>query len=80
MPEHYEIKVKGILDPCWLEWFSDLEMTYLEGGITQLSGPIQDQPALFGLLGRIRDLNLTLISVSALSTRPVNIHNERSIS
>ena len=64
MPEHYEIKIKGHLDHCWLDWFADLQMTYLEGNETLLSGPLPDQAALHGLLERIRDLNIPLISVT----------------
>jgi hypothetical protein len=64
MPEYYEIKIKGHLEPRWSDWFGGLKVTNLEGGETLLSGPLPDQPALHGLLERIRDLNLTLISVS----------------
>ncbi len=64
MPEYYEIKIKGCLDQHWSEWFAGLQMTYLEGSTTLLSGRLPDQEALLGLLERIRDLNLTLISVT----------------
>lgn len=64
MPEHYEIKIKGHLDQRWSEWFAGLNLTYLEGDVTLLSGPLHDQAALHGLLERIRDLNLTLVSVT----------------
>ena len=64
MPEYYEIKIKGKLDQRWSEWFAGLTLTYLEGNMTLLSGSLDDQAALHGLLERIRDLNLTLISVS----------------
>lgn len=64
MPEFYEIKIKGQFSLPWSEWFSGLEMTKLEDGITLLTGQLEDQAALYGLLKRIRDLNLTLISVS----------------
>ena len=72
MPEYYEIKVRGQLDPSWSDWFAGLELKYLEGDETLLSGQLPDQAALHGLLERIRDLNLTLISVDSggPSTQP----------
>ena len=64
MPDYYEIKIKGYLDTRWSDWFAGLTLTYLEGDETLLSGKLADQAALHGLLERIRDLNLTLISVN----------------
>ncbi len=64
MPEYYEVRVKGHLDELWSEWFSGLALTHLEGNVTLLSGMFPDQAAVHGLLERIRDLNLTLISVN----------------
>ena len=65
MPEYYEIIIKGHFDPAWSEWFDGLELKELVGGETLLYGQLIDQAALHGLLNRIRDLNLTLVSVSS---------------
>lgn len=64
MPEYYEIKIQGHLDPYWSERFAGVQLKHLEGNETLLSGFLPDQAALHGLLERIRDLNLTLISVT----------------
>jgi hypothetical protein len=65
LPEYYEIRVRGHLDQRWSDWFAGLQLTHLEGNETRLSGSLPDQAALHGLLERVRDLNLTLISVSS---------------
>ncbi len=64
MPDYYEIKIKGHLDPRWSDWFAGLQLTHLEGNETLLAGELPDQASLHGLLERIRDLNLTLMSVN----------------
>lgn len=64
MPEYYEIRIKGRLDLRWSDWFGGLKLTHLAGNETLLSGSLPDQGALHGLLERIRDLNLPLISVT----------------
>ena len=65
MPEYYEIKIKGHLDAHWSEWLAGLQLTYLSDDETLLVGFLPDQVALHGLLERIRDLNLRLISVTS---------------
>jgi hypothetical protein len=59
----YEIRVEGVLDACWSAWFDGLEVTSDEHGQTTITGPVADQAALHGLLTKIRDLGLPLISV-----------------
>jgi len=66
MPEYYEIKIKGHLDQSWSDWFAGMELTHLEGDETLLSGPVVDQAALHGLLKKVRDLGMPLVSVSPL--------------
>ncbi len=65
MAEFYEIKLRDYLDPCWSDWFEGMKLSHPEGDGTLLSGRLLDQAALHGLLERIRDLNLTLISVTS---------------
>ncbi len=70
MPEYYEIKVRGHLDPCWSDRLMGMKVTHPEDKETLLSGSLPDQGALHGLLERIRDLNLTLISVNCSGPSP----------
>ena len=62
----YEIKVKGELDPVWMEWFEGLSLTHDCEGNTVLTGPIIDNTALHSILLKIRDLNLKLISLNEI--------------
>ncbi len=67
MTEQYEIRLKGQVDNVWSDWFAGLTMTYTEQGETILRGDLVDQAALHGVLIRVRDLGLTLISVERLT-------------
>ena len=62
-PAFYEIVVAGQISANWAAWFDGLVLEPLPGGLVRLSGTLPDQPALHGVLERIRDLNLVLISV-----------------
>ena len=61
--ENYQITIKGHLDPNWADWFDGLTITSLPNGTTVISGPLADQAMLHGVLNRVRDLGLTLLSV-----------------
>ena len=60
----YQIKVKGVLDHKWSDWFDGFAITPLGSGETLLTGPVADQAALHGLLNKIRDIGLPLLSVN----------------
>ncbi len=62
-PERYEIRIKGHLDNRWAGWFSDLTFTREDNGETLLTGMLVDQAALHGVLRKVRDLGMPLISV-----------------
>ena len=59
-----EIRVRGQIDEQWADWFEDLTLSHSEG-VTVLIGAVQDQSALYGLLAKLRDLGLPLVSVSS---------------
>ncbi len=59
----YEIRLAGHLDARWASWFDGMTVSHEDSGITAISGQIADQAALHGLLQRVRDLGLPLISV-----------------
>ena len=66
MPCIYHISIKGQLDEQWAAWFDGLQLLSSEDGVTSLVGPVADQAALHGLLARIRDLGLPIISITSL--------------
>ena len=63
----YEIRIRNHLNTCWSEWFEGWVLTNLENGEVLMSRAQVDQSALHGVLNKIRDLNLTLVSVSTIS-------------
>ena len=61
--QNVEIRVKGRIDEHWSDWFDDLTITHTDQDETILSGTVVDQAALYGLLAKLRDLGLPLLSV-----------------
>lgn len=66
-PARYEIRIEGLLDSHWAAWFEDLHLSN-DSTQTVICGPLADQPALHGLLVKIRDLGLCLTSVRRLDS------------
>lgn len=66
----YDIRVAGHLDAAWADWFTGLTITPEENGDTLLTGPVVDQAALHGLLRKVRDLGVPLISVARVEPEP----------
>ena len=62
----YEIRLAGHLDAHWAAWFDGMTVRHESDGITVISGPIADQAALHGVLHRVRDLGLPLVSVTRM--------------
>ena len=63
-PGLYEIRIKGHLDDRWADWFGGLTITLQPNGDTLLTGPLVDQAALHGVLRKVRDLGMPLLSVN----------------
>lgn len=68
--QRVEITTKGQLDEHWSDWFEGLTITHTAQGETVLSGLVVDQAALHGLLAKMRDLGLSIVSVSTAETEP----------
>lgn len=62
--QQLEIRVEGHLDECWVDWLDGFSVTHTGGGETILTGRAQDQAALYGLIAKLRDLGVNLISVN----------------
>jgi hypothetical protein len=69
----YEIRLTGHLDARWAAWFDGLTVRHEGDGTTVISGQIADQAALHGLLQRVRDLGLPLVSVQQVEVEPIDI-------
>ena len=67
-PVVYQIRIKGHLGAGWPEWFGDVTITLQDNGDTLLTGPVVDQAALHGLLKKVRDLGMPLLSVNCVKS------------
>jgi hypothetical protein len=77
-PIVYQIRIKGHLGPQWADWFGGLTVTLEEDGDTLLTGPVVDQAALHGLLKKVRDLGMPLVSVSPVEPGLANQSDVKS--
>jgi hypothetical protein len=68
----YRIRVEGILEPTWSEWLDGMTIIQEPGGVTILSGFVRDQAELFGLLTKVRDMGLNLISVNRVESPDID--------
>lgn len=71
-PMIYQIRLKGHLDPQWSDWFEGLTLTLEDDGEMLLTGPLVDQAALHGLLKKVRDLGMPLLSVTRVEPGPAD--------
>jgi len=76
-PGLYEIRIKGHLDDRWADWFGEVTITRVDNGETLLTGPVVDQAALYGLLKKVRDLGLPLVSVMRVEPHQADASNVR---
>ena len=74
----YQIRIKGHLGAAWADWFEGLTITLTEDGDTLLTGPVVDQAALHGLLKKVRDLGMPLVSVCPSKPGPADASNVKS--
>jgi hypothetical protein len=75
-PAGYQLRVAGHLDDHWSPWFGDLTLAQEDDGTTSLSGFVSDQAELHGLLMKVRDLGITLISVEVIDPPTVETAGE----
>lgn len=69
---HYEIRVKGNLGSRWAAWFDGLSLTNEDDGTTVIRGPLVDQAALHGLLQKLRDVGIPLVSLAQIPDAPTS--------
>jgi hypothetical protein len=77
-PVVYQIRIKGHLDSQWTDWFEDMTITLEANGDTLLTGTVVDQAALHGLLKKVRDLGMPLVSVCPVEPGRADVSNVKS--
>lgn len=77
-PGHYEIRIKGHLANRWADWFEGMTITREDNGETRLTGTVVDQAALHGLLRKVRDLGMPLVSVIHVKPEPPDVPEVKS--
>ena len=77
-PVVYQIRIKGQLDSQWTDWFEGLTITLEEDGDTLMTGPVVDQAALHGLLKKVRDLGMPLVSVGPVEPGQADVSDVKS--
>jgi hypothetical protein len=76
-PMVYQIRIRGHLGSQWTDWFEDLTITLEEDGDTLLTGPVVDQSALHGLLKKVRDLGMPLVSVNRVQSNETHPYRSK---
>lgn len=76
--EIFEIRLKGHLDTRWANWFDGMTITLTDDGDTVLTGPVADQAALHGLLKKVRDLGIPLLSVCHIASVQADRSNDNT--
>lgn len=77
-PLVYQIRLQGHLGPQWADWFGGLNITLMDSGDTLITGPVADQAALYGLLRKVRDVGLVLLSVHSVQDGLAGDRNRHS--
>lgn len=77
-PMIYEIRLQSVLGPQWSDWFEGMTITIQDNGDALLTGAVVDQAALYGLLKKVRDLGLPLLSVVRVGPDDARFPNDQS--